>query len=81
MMKCGESERELACLFDDHRMVAGDRELRIHLASCADCRELFANSLLVRALVKVARGSWGRYGIPYRRPGSKNSSAESARPS
>lgn len=80
-MKCGESERELAYLFDDHRIVAGDRELRIHLAACADCRELFANSLLVRALGKVARGSWGRYGIHARRPGSKTSSSESPPPS
>jgi hypothetical protein len=59
-MKCGECERALACLFDAGRIGDKDRALRTHLATCADCRELFAYSLLVRAFESVARGTWGR---------------------
>jgi hypothetical protein len=59
-MKCGECERALACLFDVGRADAEDPEMRAHLATCDDCRELLGNFLLIRAFGNVARGCWGR---------------------
>lgn len=61
-MECADAEKLLACLLD----ALGDHPcawtLRLHLTVCGQCRELWANMLLVRALEDIAQSTWGRTG-------------------
>ncbi len=59
-MRCSDAERMLARVLDGDWDTMAARMLHVHLSECTDCRELFANLLLVRAMCRVAREFWGK---------------------
>jgi hypothetical protein len=59
-MECADAELLIACLLDalgDHPFAWA---LRLHLTACDQCRELWANMLLVRAMEDIAQSTWGK---------------------
>jgi len=69
-MQCVDAERILPVLLDGASGVWGTRAMLSHLAACGDCREIFANMLLVKAMGNVARSQWGRAPGPDRAEGA-----------
>ena len=60
-MRCIDAELILPLLFDGDLDEASARILRSHLYACGECRELFSNMLLVKAMGRVMRRQWGRF--------------------
>ena len=69
-MQCIDAERILPVLLDGDPDVWGTRAMLSHLLTCSDCREIFANMLLVKAMGDVARSQWGRASRPDRVEGA-----------
>jgi predicted anti-sigma-YlaC factor YlaD len=65
-MQCIDAERFLPVLLDRDPDVWGTNTLLSHLYMCSDCREIFANMLLMKAMGNVARSQWGRASTPDR---------------
>ena len=59
-MDCADAESALVRLFDDEPEGGVGRALWLHLAACANCRELLVDLLLVRALCRVVGGEWDK---------------------
>lgn len=59
-MDCDDAESQLARLVDADLETKGARALYSHLDACANCRELFANILLVKVMCKAAWSVWGK---------------------
>jgi predicted anti-sigma-YlaC factor YlaD len=69
-MQCMDAERILPVLLDGDPDVWGTRATLSHLFMCHDCREVFANMLLMKAMGNVARSQWGRASRPVRVEGA-----------
>ena len=58
-MECADAELLLACILDALGDDACAWALRLHLTKCDQCRDLWANMLLVGALEEIAQSTWG----------------------
>jgi hypothetical protein len=59
-MECADAELVLSRFLDGDFDGSRVQESRSHLTVCRDCRELIANLLLVQAMGRVVRGTWGK---------------------
>jgi hypothetical protein len=56
-MDCEDAEGVMAGLFDGAEITQAN--LCAHFDACSDCRELFANLLLVQSMSRIACHAWG----------------------
>jgi predicted anti-sigma-YlaC factor YlaD len=56
-MNCGEADGCLDFLMREC-VAKGIEEFQIHLKNCSECRELFADVLLLKAVEKITREEW-----------------------
>ena len=59
-MECADAELVLSRFLDGDFDGSSVQDSRSHLTVCRDCRELIANLLLVQAMDRVVRGTWGK---------------------
>ncbi len=59
-MLCEDAQITLAALFDLDGENAHTIDLRAHLIGCGECRQIYAGLLLLRAVARVARTTWGQ---------------------
>lgn len=59
-MECTDAEWVLPLVFDNDLDSVVAQALRLHLCTCPECCELFAEMLLWRAMGRVASSQWGK---------------------
>ena len=57
-MQCDDAEQILAEVFDASLDSENASQLHFHLEDCADCRDLLADLLLLRAVEGIVSGDW-----------------------
>ena len=58
-MECLDAEAVLSRALDGDGDAVSVRQVRQHLSECQECREMFADLVLVRTMGKIASSRWG----------------------